>query len=80
MKQQKEATCFKARPNTVIFQEPFVPKKEKKSMTGSIICTLGGLGQHCQTFQGECLGLSCVRIMLWQPEAFASRGSSFFSP
>lgn len=30
-KQQKEAACFKARPNTVIFQEPFVPKKEKKS-------------------------------------------------
>lgn len=33
LKQQKEATCFKARPNTVIFQEPFVPKKEKKSLT-----------------------------------------------
>lgn len=33
LKQQKEATCFKARPNTVIFQEPFVPKKEKKSFT-----------------------------------------------
>ncbi|XP_041526360.1 targeting protein for Xklp2 isoform X2 [Microtus oregoni] len=31
-KQQKEAACFKARPNTVIFQEPFVPKKEKKSV------------------------------------------------
>lgn len=30
-KQQKEAACFRARPNTVIFQEPFVPKKEKKS-------------------------------------------------
>lgn len=30
-KQQKEAACFKARPNTVIFQEPFVPKKDKKS-------------------------------------------------
>ncbi|XP_029417632.1 targeting protein for Xklp2 isoform X2 [Nannospalax galili] len=32
LKQQKEATCFKARPNTVIFQEPFIPKKEKKSV------------------------------------------------
>ncbi|XP_072487734.1 targeting protein for Xklp2 isoform X2 [Notamacropus eugenii] len=30
LKQQKEAACFKARPNTVIHQEPFVPKKEKK--------------------------------------------------
>ncbi|XP_075867125.1 targeting protein for Xklp2 isoform X1 [Microcebus murinus] len=33
LKQQKEAACFKARPNTVISQEPFVPKKEKKSVT-----------------------------------------------
>ncbi|XP_039719952.1 targeting protein for Xklp2 isoform X3 [Pteropus medius] len=32
LRQQKEATCFKARPNTVISQEPFVPKKEKKSI------------------------------------------------
>ncbi|XP_058541194.1 targeting protein for Xklp2 isoform X2 [Neofelis nebulosa] len=32
LKQQKEAACFKARPNTVISQEPFVPKKEKKSV------------------------------------------------
>ncbi|CAO2578285.1 Targeting protein for Xklp2 [Lemmus lemmus] len=35
-KQQKEAACFKARPNTVIFQEPFVPKKEKKSVAESL--------------------------------------------
>ncbi|KAM5304227.1 targeting protein for Xklp2 isoform 2-T3 [Glossophaga mutica] len=32
LRQQKEATCFKARPNTVTSQEPFVPKKEKKSV------------------------------------------------
>ncbi|XP_013361998.1 PREDICTED: targeting protein for Xklp2-like isoform X2 [Chinchilla lanigera] len=32
LKQQKEATYFKARPNTVTSQEPFVPKKEKKSV------------------------------------------------
>nr|XP_030860755.1 targeting protein for Xklp2 isoform X2 [Gorilla gorilla gorilla]XP_055229243.1 targeting protein for Xklp2 isoform X2 [Gorilla gorilla gorilla]XP_055229244.1 targeting protein for Xklp2 isoform X2 [Gorilla gorilla gorilla]XP_055229245.1 targeting protein for Xklp2 isoform X2 [Gorilla gorilla gorilla] len=32
LRQQKEAACFKARPNTVISQEPFVPKKEKKSV------------------------------------------------
>ncbi|XP_058142844.1 targeting protein for Xklp2 isoform X2 [Dasypus novemcinctus] len=32
LKQQKEAACFKARPNTVICQEPFVPKKEKKAI------------------------------------------------
>ncbi|KAK2082225.1 Protein tpx2 [Saguinus oedipus] len=32
LKQQKEAACFKACPNTVISQEPFVPKKEKKSV------------------------------------------------
>ncbi|XP_008965771.2 targeting protein for Xklp2 isoform X2 [Pan paniscus] len=32
LRQQKEAACFKARPNTIISQEPFVPKKEKKSV------------------------------------------------
>ncbi|XP_061066313.1 targeting protein for Xklp2 isoform X3 [Eubalaena glacialis] len=41
LKQQKEAACFKARPNTVISQEPFVPKREKKSLTeglsGSVV-------------------------------------------
>ncbi|XP_074461869.1 targeting protein for Xklp2 isoform X2 [Larus michahellis] len=28
LKRQKEAACFKARPNTVVYQEPFVPKRE----------------------------------------------------
>ncbi|XP_044520229.1 targeting protein for Xklp2 [Gracilinanus agilis] len=41
LRQQKEAACFKARPNTVIHQEPFVPKKEKKptseDLSGSIV-------------------------------------------
>uniref|UniRef100_A0A2K5CR98 TPX2 microtubule nucleation factor n=1 Tax=Aotus nancymaae TaxID=37293 RepID=A0A2K5CR98_AOTNA len=41
LKQQKEAACFKARPNTVISQEPFVPRKEKKSvaegLSGSLV-------------------------------------------
>uniref|UniRef100_G1M516 TPX2 microtubule nucleation factor n=1 Tax=Ailuropoda melanoleuca TaxID=9646 RepID=G1M516_AILME len=41
LKQQREAACFKARPNTVISQEPFVPKKEKKSvaegLSGSLV-------------------------------------------
>ncbi|DAA23179.1 targeting protein for Xklp2 isoform X3 [Bos taurus] len=41
LKQQKEAACFKARPNTVISQEPFVPKREKKSviegLSGSLV-------------------------------------------
>ncbi|XP_047396030.1 targeting protein for Xklp2 isoform X2 [Sciurus carolinensis] len=32
LKQQKEAACFKARPNTITSQEPFIPKKEKKSV------------------------------------------------
>ncbi|XP_042550621.1 targeting protein for Xklp2 isoform X2 [Dipodomys spectabilis] len=32
LKQQKEAACFKARPNTVTSQEPFVPRKEKRSV------------------------------------------------
>ncbi|XP_043836734.1 LOW QUALITY PROTEIN: targeting protein for Xklp2 [Dromiciops gliroides] len=41
LRQQKEAACFKARPNTVIHQEPFVPKKEKRpiseDLSGSIV-------------------------------------------
>ncbi|NXY59320.1 TPX2B protein, partial [Callaeas wilsoni] len=40
-KRQKEAACFKARPNTVMYQEPFVPKKEHKmlseSLSGSVV-------------------------------------------
>lgn len=41
LKQQKEAACFKARPNIVTSQEPFIPKKEKKSvaegLSGSLV-------------------------------------------
>ncbi|NXX11959.1 TPX2B protein, partial [Podargus strigoides] len=41
LKRQKEAACFKARPNTVVYQEPFVPKKDNKpcseSLSGSIV-------------------------------------------
>ncbi|NXL69218.1 TPX2B protein, partial [Leptocoma aspasia] len=41
LKKQKEAACFKARPNTVMYQEPFVPKKEHKmlpeSLSGSVV-------------------------------------------
>ncbi|XP_041252069.1 targeting protein for Xklp2 isoform X3 [Onychostruthus taczanowskii] len=41
LKRQKEAACFKARPNTVMYQEPFVPKKEHRilseSLSGSVV-------------------------------------------
>ncbi|KFO90183.1 Targeting protein for Xklp2-B, partial [Buceros rhinoceros silvestris] len=41
LRRQKEAACFKARPNTVVYQEPFVPKKENKllseSLSGSVV-------------------------------------------
>ncbi|XP_058706868.1 targeting protein for Xklp2 isoform X5 [Poecile atricapillus] len=41
LQRQKEAACFKARPNTVMYQEPFVPKKEHKmlseSLSGSVV-------------------------------------------
>ncbi|XP_006860835.1 PREDICTED: targeting protein for Xklp2 [Chrysochloris asiatica] len=40
LKQQKEAACFKARPNTVISQEPFVPKKEKKTVADGLAGSL----------------------------------------
>ncbi|XP_038606251.1 targeting protein for Xklp2 isoform X2 [Tachyglossus aculeatus] len=33
LRQQKEAACFKARPNTIIHQEPFVPKRDSKLAT-----------------------------------------------
>ncbi|KAM3921534.1 targeting protein for Xklp2 [Leptodactylus fuscus] len=35
-KQQKEMTVFKARPNTVTHQEPFVPKKDNRTLTESL--------------------------------------------
>lgn len=43
LKRQKEAACFKARPNTVVYQEPFVPKKENKLLAGGVasICYTG---------------------------------------
>ncbi|XP_038014543.1 targeting protein for Xklp2 isoform X1 [Motacilla alba alba] len=41
LKRQREAACFKARPNTVVYQEPFVPKKEHRmlseSLSGSVV-------------------------------------------
>lgn len=36
LKRQKEAACFKARPNVVVHQEPFVPKKENKPVSGRV--------------------------------------------
>uniref|UniRef100_A0A8C3KPI8 TPX2 microtubule nucleation factor n=1 Tax=Calidris pygmaea TaxID=425635 RepID=A0A8C3KPI8_9CHAR len=36
LKRQKEAACFKARPNTVMYQEPFVPKKETMLLSESL--------------------------------------------
>ncbi|NXK23231.1 TPX2 protein, partial [Arenaria interpres] len=36
LKRQKEAACFKARPNTVVYQEPFVPKKENVLLSESL--------------------------------------------
>ncbi|XP_018411913.1 PREDICTED: targeting protein for Xklp2 [Nanorana parkeri] len=36
LKQQKEMSTFKARPNTVTHQEPFVPKKESRLLTESL--------------------------------------------
>lgn len=32
LKRQAEAVCFKARPNTIVHKEPFVPKKENRSI------------------------------------------------
>ncbi|XP_067303313.1 targeting protein for Xklp2 isoform X2 [Pseudorasbora parva] len=32
LKRQAEAACFKARPNSVVHKEPFIPKKENRSI------------------------------------------------
>ncbi|KAJ8412323.1 hypothetical protein AAFF_G00145900 [Aldrovandia affinis] len=36
LKQQAEAATFKARPNTVIHKEPFLPKKDHRSVLGEV--------------------------------------------
>ncbi|XP_051887245.1 targeting protein for Xklp2 isoform X2 [Pristis pectinata] len=33
LRKQKEAACFKARPNSVVYREPFQPKKADQSLT-----------------------------------------------
>lgn len=33
-KQQEEAALFKARPNTVVNKEPFLPRKESRAPVG----------------------------------------------
>lgn len=45
LKQQADAACFKARPNTVVHKEPFVPKKDTRSILGmlNIKCLAQGL-------------------------------------
>lgn len=36
LKRQAESACFKARPNNVIHKEPFVPRKENRSILGML--------------------------------------------
>lgn len=62
LKRQKEAACFKARPNTVMYQEPFVPKKEHKVLSGRVTNTSytgladsSELMQLSDVFSGCCL-------------------------
>lgn len=42
LKRQAEAACFKARPNNVAHKEPFVPKKENRSILGMLCYVLDG--------------------------------------
>lgn len=52
LKRQKEAACFKARPNTVVYQEPFVPKKENILLSGGVISTCyTGLADNSELMQ-----------------------------
>uniref|UniRef100_UPI00398E4CDD targeting protein for Xklp2 n=1 Tax=Pristiophorus japonicus TaxID=55135 RepID=UPI00398E4CDD len=37
LRQQKDAVCFKANPNSIIYREPFLPKKADRSLTDSVL-------------------------------------------
>ncbi|GCC38397.1 hypothetical protein chiPu_0016911 [Chiloscyllium punctatum] len=40
LRQQKEAACFKANPNSVIYREPFLPKKADRSLIENVDSTV----------------------------------------
>lgn len=69
-KQQKEAACFKARPNNVIFQEPFVPKKEKKSvaenLSGSLVQEPFQLATEKRAKERQELGKRMAEMEAWK--------------
>ncbi|XP_059117628.1 targeting protein for Xklp2 isoform X1 [Peromyscus eremicus] len=70
LKQQKEAACFKARPNTVVFQEPFVPKKEKKSvaenLSGSLVQEPFQLATEKRAKERQELGKRMAEMEAWK--------------
>ncbi|XP_060794540.1 targeting protein for Xklp2 [Neoarius graeffei] len=49
LKQQTDAACFKARPNTVVHKEPFVPKKETRSVLADTTLSVAGEGFQLST-------------------------------
>lgn len=49
LKQQAEAACFKARPNAVVNKEPFVPKKENRSLLANTTHSSVSEGFHLST-------------------------------
>ncbi len=60
LKQQAEAACFKAQPNNVTHQEPFVPKKENRSILGMLLNVAGGFCNLSTVLHTPC----CV-VFFW---------------
>lgn len=61
-------------------RNPLFPRRRKDLLLVVLYVLLGGLSRIVRPPRGECLGPSCVSIMLCQPGAFALRRSSFSSP
>ncbi|XP_051489326.1 targeting protein for Xklp2 isoform X2 [Apus apus] len=63
LKRQKEAACFKARPNTVVYQEPFVPKKENKllSVPEGFELATEKRAKERQEFEKHLAGIEAIR-------------------
>lgn len=63
LKRQKEAACFKARPNTVVYQEPFVPKKENKllSVPESFELATEKRAKERQEFEKQLAAIEAIR-------------------
>uniref|UniRef100_W5UH53 Targeting protein for Xklp2-B n=1 Tax=Ictalurus punctatus TaxID=7998 RepID=W5UH53_ICTPU len=63
LKQQADAACFKARPNAVVHKEPFVPKKESRSILADTTHSVVAEGFQLFTEQRAKERLEFERVM-----------------